>query len=165
MRQLVPSTQKGDGRETWIRAREVAFFSWVYFKFRANRIIWPTECGGNQVEKCGFQEFWRNPFSSENGLAHWRRRYGEKQGGGEGWDWVILPPMEVKLMNRPLAHSFQDLVFQWENQDTQDIRTDYFWYIRTYSNKWTLTLKLLFISGSHAHLFQGCCQNVLGIPV
>lgn len=66
----------------------------------------------------------------------WRETRGE-----EGWDWVILPPTEVKLMY-PLARSFQDLIFQWENQDTQDIRTDYFWYIRTYSNKWTLTPKL-----------------------
>lgn len=39
--------------------------------------------------------------------------------GEEGWDWVILYT-EVKLMY--LARSFQDLMFQWENQDTQDIR-------------------------------------------
>ena len=53
----------------------------------------------------------------------WRETRGE-----EGWDQVILPPTEVKLMY-PLARSFQDLIFQWENQDTQDITTDYFWYI------------------------------------
>ena len=104
--------RRGTGRETRIRAMEVAFSSWVYFTFRANRIVWPTGCGGKQVERSGviprileksilFQE-WTCSLEEEM----WRETK-----GGQGWDWVILPPMELKLMHWLWPTAFRILYF------------------------------------------------------
>lgn len=62
-----------------------------------------------------------------------------------------------------LAPSFQDLIFQLGNQDTRDNTAD---DLLIHQNLFLQmsTISKAVISGSHRHLFQGCCPNILGIP-